>query len=54
MRKQHKDRHTLSLEHRHRLAEMAATKPDAKAEKAFIRKHMSAVTCWDTWLISTI
>lgn len=38
MRKQHKDRHTLSLEHRHRLAEMAGTKPDAKAVKAFVRK----------------
>lgn len=38
MRKQHKDRHTLSLEHRNRLAEMAATKPDAKAVKAFVRK----------------
>lgn len=44
MRKQRKDRHTLSLEHRHRLAEMAATKPDAKAEKAFIRK---AYECCD-------
>ena len=41
MRKQHKDRHTLSLEHRHRLA---ATKPDAKAAKAFIRK---AYECCD-------
>ena len=38
MRKQRKDRHTLSLEHRHRLAEMAGTKPDAKAVKAFVRK----------------
>ena len=44
MRKQRKDRHTLSLEHRHRLAEMAATKPDAKAAKAFIRK---AYECCD-------
>ena len=44
MRKQHKDRHTLSLEHRNRLAEMAATKPDAKAAKAFIRK---AYECCD-------
>lgn len=33
MRKQRKDRHTLGLEHRHRLAEMAGTKPDAKVEK---------------------
>lgn len=38
MRKQRKDRHTLGLEHRHRLAEMAGTKPDAKAARAFVRK----------------
>ena len=38
MRKQHKDRHTLSLEHRHRLAEMAEAKPDARAAKVFVRK----------------
>lgn len=44
MRKQRKDRRTLSLEHRHRLAEMAGTKPDAKAAKAFGRK---AYECCD-------
>ena len=44
MRKQRKDRHTLSLEHRHRLAEMAGTTPDAKAVKAFGRK---AYECCD-------
>ena len=38
MRNQHKDRHTLSLEHRHRLAEMAEAKPDARAAKVFVRK----------------
>lgn len=44
MRKQQIDRHTLSLNRKSRLAEMAETKPDAKAAKAFIRK---AYECCD-------
>lgn len=38
MRRQHKNRHTISLNHKSRLAGMAETKPDAKAARAFIRK----------------
>ena len=38
MRKQRRDRHTVNLDRKRRLADMAETKPDAKAAKAFIRK----------------
>ena len=44
MNRRGSERNKVSRDRRHRLAEMAATKPDAKAEKAFIRK---AYECCD-------
>lgn len=44
MRKQHRTRHTISLDRKRRLADLAETKPTASAAKAFIRK---AYVCCD-------
>lgn len=44
MNRRERERNKVSQVRRHRLAEMAATKPDAKAAKAFIRK---AYECCD-------
>ena len=44
MNRRGSERNKVSRDRRHRLAEMAATKPDAKAAKAFIRK---AYECCD-------
>ena len=44
MNRRGRERNKVSRDRRHRLAEMAATKPDAKAAKAFIRK---AYECCD-------
>lgn len=44
MNKRGRERNKVSQDRRHHLAEMSATKPDAKAAKAFIRK---AYECCD-------
>ena len=44
MNRRGREQNKVSQVRRHRLAEMAATKPDAKAAKAFIRK---AYECCD-------
>lgn len=38
MRKQRRNRYVISLDRKNRLADMAETKPTARAAKAFIRK----------------
>ncbi len=44
MRRQRRDRHTVSLDRKSRLADLAESKPTASAARAFVRK---AYECCD-------